>query len=333
MKENEYKSTLAPFFYEYIQLKKAAAQNVKSIQYVLRQFDDFLLSIDYKEDTITKSMIEVWSGSRPNDAPMTMGHKYSIWANLGKYIQSKGIKCYIAKNPTKVLTRPGFVPYIFTETQIQEIFNQSSKLRNSNGQKRISCLNTVPSLLRLLYSTGMRIGEAKSLKLGDVHLESKYLIVRCPKNRHDRIIPLCDSLISVLSEYLVIRMRIMNSSHHKNDFFFVKNDGSPLSHTCVTSWFHVILNQLGIPILGDGFGPRIHDLRHTFAVHSLKKMLSEGMEFFSALLILSKVLGHRNIKATEHYIRLTETEYPKISSLYSEYMSNVYPAIQQHEEK
>ena len=86
----------------------------------------------------------------------------------------------------------------------------------------------------------------------------------------------------------------------------------------------MILKYAEIPFLGDGNGPRLHDWRHTFAVHSFKQMVDSGMDMYVALPILSTYLGHKTIYATERYVRLTMNLYPYIEERFSQRFSSIF---------
>lgn len=333
-REYQYKSVLAPYFKGYIRLKEAAGQKVDAYHYMFLQFDKFLIETGHDEPIITKNLIERWRQTRVNDAPMTIGHKYSAWAGVARYMQSLGIKSYIASNPAKMTCRLGFAPYIFKKSQIEKMFKESVLLSHAGAVKNNSGLNAFPPLIRTIYSTGLRLGEAIRITISDVQFDNKAIIIRHSKNGHERIVPICDSLEKVLSDYARIRERIIRASGESNqDAFFLRNDGKPLSYGLVYHWFQELLDRCGIPYLGDGFGPRVHDLRHTFAVHAIKQMVDNGTEIFTALSILAAVLGHKNISSTEYYIRLTEAEFPEISQRSSSLMSEVYPKLNDYENK
>ncbi len=86
----------------------------------------------------------------------------------------------------------------------------------------------------------------------------------------------------------------------------------------------MFLKKAGIPYIGNGEGPRIHDFRHTFAVNSFKQMLDTGIDIYVALPILSTYLGHKTIYATERYVRLTMSMFPYIEKQFKDKMDAVF---------
>jgi site-specific recombinase XerD len=187
----------------------------------------------------------------------------------------------------------------------------------------------LPALFRLLYGTGIRINEALSLLDDDVNFEQNYLIVRDSKNGKERIIPISESLSSVCREYVKYRERM--PVKRENNFFFMSLNGSKCKHGVVYEWFRKILSKAEIPYKGNHQGPRIHDLRYTFAVHSLAKMAEEGTDLYCALPYLSAYLGHQSIRATNGYVRLTADMYPNLLKNINIVCLNVFPKIEYHE--
>lgn len=324
MKDYQFNSVFGPFFLGYLELREASGYETKAYGYMFSQFDRFLEDKGVKDALITKQLIEDWRISRTYDAPYTLSHKYSAWANIGRYMQELGIKCYIAKNPSKVRCRENFVPYVFTEREMSDLFAKSTEISTCE-YRRVSGYQSFPAILSTLYSTGIRVGECLRLNYDDVNFPNRTILIKDTKNRTERIVPISPSLFDVLSVYESKRREVVIHSRVSSNKFFLKNDGTAISHSCVNMWFRRLLALCHIPMRGNGFGPRLHDLRHTFAVHSLKKMVNDGMNMYSAFSILSAVMGHKNISSTEYYIRLTAASYPKIVKLTSAQMSDVYP--------
>jgi len=168
----------------------------------------------------------------------------------------------------------------------------------------------MPFLIRLLYGTGIRTGEALYLSLDDMDLAGNYLILRNTKNGKDRMVPLSSSLAQVCKDYLIYRA-LFNGAD-KTERLFILPDGAPLTHRVSYNWFRKIIWWAGISHGGRGKGPRLHDLRHTFSVHSLAVMANEGLDLYHSMPLLSAYLGHRSLTATEGYVRLTAEMYPEI---------------------
>lgn len=272
---------------------------------------------------ITREQIISWNKTRVNDKARTLYDKHSILRQFCRYLSHLGQECYIHRLPKK--NCPQFIPYIFSCEQIEHIFKCADKLRLQN-RCMISTLIAVPAIIRLLYSTGMRVGEARYLKNENVDLVRRNILLKQTKNKTERLIPINPSLFGVLDQYKVYRDRMpIKGINAPTASFFVSTIGSPLGKTTLGKWFSEILEQCEIPRRADGYGPRIHDIRHTAAVHSLMKMVENGLDIYCALPILSVFLGHKSLSATEGYVRLTKDIYPNIIEMESPVSAHVFP--------
>lgn len=141
-----------------------------------------------------------------------------------------------------------------------------------------------------------------------------------------RMVPINPSLKEVMKQYERYRDRMpVEGLTDKEHFFFVKANGKPFTKSAAYRWFKIILKQCGIPHIGKQQGPRVHDIRHTCAVHSLEKMVKSGVDIYCALPILSTFLGHKTIAGTEKYVRMTQEIYPDIIEMQSTLTSFVFP--------
>lgn len=110
---------------------------------------------------------------------------------------------------------------------------------------------------------------------------------------------------------------------------WVRNkNGSPLTHDNVYKRFRELLWMAGISHGGKGKGPRLHDLRHTFCVHTLAHQVREGVDLYCALPVLSAYLGHTSVAATQHYLRLTAEAYPDLIQSVSNVCAYIFPEVE-----
>lgn len=292
-------------------------------QWILLEFDRFFVETGAEDLYITREQITEWNNTRINDNKRTLYDKYSILRQLCFYLCHLGHECYIPRMPKRKW--PEFIPYVFTHEQMEKMFKESDKLIMPNTN--MNCvLFSIPALLRLLYSTGLRIGEALSIKNEDVDFERQRIILKKTKNQMQRLVPLHPSLLKVLRQYKEARDKIpIKEISAPKRFFFVSTIGNPLHHTSIYNWFKKILKECSIPHLGNKHGPRIHDIRHTCAVHSLIKLVGDGVDIYCALPILSVFLGHKTIAGTESYVRLTQEMYPEIIKMEQSITSFIFP--------
>ena len=112
-----------------------------------------------------------------------------------------------------------------------------------------------------------------------------------------------------------------------DDFIFTNTHGQHLDYDIVYEHHRLFLLKAGIPYLGDGYGPRIHDWRHHMAVYSFKQLADSGLDMYAALPILSTYLGHKTILATEHYVRLTMELFPYIEERFRKKVDQIFGSL------
>jgi len=184
-----------------------------------------------------------------------------------------------------------------------ELKSTSSKAANSNCRNRQ--FNLTPDrqayycLFGLLAVSGMRISEALDLKVGDVDLNAGVLTVK-GKFQKSRLIPLHASTLKVLSSYMSVRNKYFGEQ--AADHVFISRRGTRLMGTQVRLVFHRLCRHAGLPRQDSESHPRIHDLRHTFAVKTLLHWYHSGVDVEARMPVLSTFLGHVNTKDTYWYL-------------------------------
>lgn len=320
-----YRSVLAPYMNSLLEMKSSAGVSGQRIKWILKEFDDFAVSEKLTNPHITSKFVARWRTTRVADCDSTLYAKYSVWHQLTTLMSRRGCQCQIPRLPK--YPKKDFTPYIFTQKQMDAIFATCDAYRLYDVRMGTSLI-AMPALLRMLYGTGARISEALSIVNEDVHLDKGYIHLRKTKNGTERIVPVSASLHEILSEYLMYRNRmpVAGISGPKRAFF-VKADGTTFNAGAVYQFFRKLLDQCGIPFKGNHHGPRVHDLRHTFAVHSLVQMDHNGVDLYTGLPILSACLGHHSLSSTEQYVRLTYAMYPELQRQCSPINAFVYPKL------
>ena len=316
-----YYSVFGPYIVKFIEFKNSLGYKYRDAGYALASFDRLALEKDVFEIAVTKEIAEEYCIQRPNESVKTRYNRTQILSQFAQFLCDLGFRSYIPKLPKCKST---YTPYIFSKKEIQDIFRACDALTPS-VRNRNSTVYAIPVLIRLLYGTGIRISEALYLTFNDINLQDKYLVLRNTKNGKDRMVPISDSLANVCKEYLMYRN--LFPSIRKVSRFFIKPDGSPVNNYNAYKWFRRIIFTANISHGGRGHGPRLHDLRHTFSVHSLASMSESELDLYHSLPILSTYLGHQSLDATESYVRLTAEMYPDLIKKTSDICSIVFPVI------
>ena len=310
MNSKSFWSVFAPHISDFIGLKRSLGYKYQEEERILYTFDRFILDQGHTSPGLTKEISDKWADGRYNEAELTIYSKIKVVKQLAEYLRDQGIKTYVPQLPKY----PGntFIPYIYSHEEINAMFRACDSLR-MKCRNVYSCLLIMPCLLRLLYGTGIRISEALSLKNKDVNINGRYLTLKDTKNGKDRLVPMSNSLTAVCKDYLEQRNKLpLSSLKRENGPFFVSLNGGECNQGAVHRWFRKVLVLAGIPFNGNRKGPRIHDIRHTFACHSFLKLSDEGVDLYCSWPYLSTYLGHQSLESTEQYIRLTSQMYPEL---------------------
>ena len=155
------------------------------------------------------------------------------------------------------------------------------------------------TMLGVIAATGLRISEAIGLRLGDITTSG--LVIRHTKFRKSRLVPLHPTTRRALDSYLTVRAKFAGI----DDAVFLSERGTGLRYSTVIATFLALVRSIGIHAGVGKRGPRIHDLRHTFAVRSLEQCASDGESVARHMLALSTYLGHAHIFDTYWYLQAT----------------------------
>jgi integrase len=190
-------------------------------------------------------------------------------------------------------------PYIYSDGEIRRIVKVAAQLPSINGIRAL----TFPTLFGLIAVTGLRVSEALSLDVADVDLETGVLTVQRGKLGKARLLPVSDSATARLSAYARERDRLLGTPPQA---FFVSDNGERLTDCATRYNFATICQTVGLrpaqKFHRHGHGPRIHDLRHTFAVRTLIEWYRAGKDTSREMIKLTTYLGHADPAHTYWYI-------------------------------
>lgn len=190
-------------------------------------------------------------------------------------------------------------PYIYSDAEIEALVAAALALPPANALRRW----TYHCLFGLIAVAGLRHSEALNLHRDDVDLDQGVLTIRESKFGKSRLIPLHASTISVLREYAA--RRDAHLTPPRSPYFFVAEQGGRLLHQYVHRVFWRLSRQIGLRQHGQRNGPRVHDLRHRFAVQTLINWYRAGLDIEQQLPVLSTFLGHAYVRDTYWYLSAT----------------------------
>lgn len=304
---------------QFVQMKQSLGFDYFTNANTLKRFSQFTLKYTTRKHGLTKELVDAWTEKRQNERDVTWEGRINNLKQFAIFLNTLGYDAYIPACKAKI-NRHLYIPHIFTSEQIQCFFTECD---NINPHPLSNKHLMLPVLYRLLYGCGLRISEAVALTLKDVDLNHEIITIRGSKFDKNRLIPISSSLAQCLKRYFS-KTHLFSTNE---DYFFMKIDKTPIASNTVYKNFRKILWKSGISHGGKGRGPRLHDFRHTFAVHSLNRMVSQGVDLYCALPILSTYLGHASIAATEGYLRLVEEAYPGILDSVSQTCAYIFPEM------
>jgi integrase/recombinase XerD len=198
---------------------------------------------------------------------------------------------------------PSYVPYIYSEAELKRLL--AAVPAATTGSQRAIDADTLRALLLLLYGAGLRRGEAMRLRIEDVDISQSLIHVRQTKFFKTRIVPLSDSLATV------IRAFIARPGNHystgRESRLFSSRDGTPLSSTTLGVAFRHLCTIAGIGRNGGARNqPRMHDLRHSAAVHRVIAWYRSDADLNDLLPKLATYLGHTGLSGTQRYLTMTQ---------------------------
>ena len=304
----------------FIAHKKVLGNRYDSEKALMGRFDSFCADNYASESSLTPELVETWTSKRVGEKPGSQVKRYSILRQFAQFLMKSGENAYVLP-PMRGNHSQDFVPYIFTSSEINAIFDAADTIKAGNISP---CAHEViPMILRLLYGCGLRASEACSLRKSSVDLREGILTIFNAKNRKDRLVPMSGSLANRLCGYLN-RVSLIRPGA---EYVFPSPKSEYIQPVTVYERFREILFQAGIPHRGREKGPCLHSLRHTFAVHSLRKMESDGVDLYCALPVLSTYMGHENIFATERYLRMTAQVHPEIINQLQAAYGDIVPKV------
>jgi len=297
MKTIDFTSSLSVEMSRFVKLKQHSGSDYFSGAKLLSRFDRYLADLPFRNKILTHAVFQDYFKTIAHLCKRGFYNHYCILRQFSAWLnQYENDSCVLEKLPPAghVFSRQA---YIFSLDEIRAILENSGSLSKRE--------ELVPGLYRtlfsLLYSTGIRIGEARALEHADWSGREKFLFIRKGKFRKERYLVVGNSMATLLNTYVKQYKSVLGGSPHSP--MFVNMRGNPLKYNNAYRFFVKILAAVGIQKTANG--PRIHDFRHTFAVHRLLQWYETEQNLNAKLPFLSTYMGHADISSTQIYLEST----------------------------
>jgi integrase len=285
-------SALEQALSDYLQLRHSLGHEVAEAGWLLPDFARYLDS--HACPTVTIQAALDWAQTSATTRVTTMGPRRMTAARgFARYLSGFDARTEVPPLGLMPHRQRWRKPFIYTPADIKAIMSQT---RSMESPLRAATYDT---LLGLLASSGLRIGEAIKLDRGDVDWAGGVLLIRESKFGKSRLVPLHTSTMQALSDHS--RLRDELQPQPKEQSFFVSLTRNRLSYAVVCQTFRKLVNNAGVGTDAPD-APRLHDLRHTFAVRTLLGWYRTGEDVQARIPSLSTYLGHREPASTYWYL-------------------------------
>lgn len=316
---NKYNTELLKVAIEnFIAEKRHLGYRYKNEEQRMSSFLKFVVENEIS-DPLSKETVLSWAdaadGAASRNLRLTAIRQFALYLNRSDF----DAPVYVVPTTYRSIRHKDFCTYIYSKKELVLLFRAADAFGRV-GQIPYS-EKSFPLILRILYGCGLRISEALSLKVRDVDLQEGFLIIRDTKFFKDRLIPMHKNLTKRCLEYFEGSLIIAS----QDEYFFPSGKSDRIGSSTFYQYFRNLLRLAGIRGSRSGPGPRVHDIRHTFAVHCLKKLDNAGYDINVVLPILATYMGHTTYEGTGTYLHLTAELYPHIVNMMEEKFEKMIP--------
>lgn len=313
-----FRSRLGPQLTAYLTLKKALGRHFAVEAAVLLHVDRFLA--ERQRAVLTPKLFATWCLTFAHLTPTVRRNWMRIVRNFCLYQRRTRPGCFVPDPNGFPHPHVALRPYIFTEEQIVRLLRVASSLPSHSTSLLRAAVSRIAIVL--LYTAGLRRGELVRLVLSDYNATEQTLLVRKSKFHKSRVVALSRSAAREMDRYLRARRRL---SHSTDAPLLVSN------HRGITAYCGAGLGQAMRKLFRlaevrkpDGGFPRVHDLRHTYAVHTLLRWYRAGIDVQAKLPALSTAMGHVSIASTAYYLSLLEPVAEAASTRFARHCRRVF---------
>jgi integrase len=278
---------------DYLRLRRQLGFELEGAGRQLRGFVDFLEQAGAPR--ITSELAVAWATLPADARPFTWRQRLGRVRQFARYVATIDTDTEVPARDLLPARLQRVSPYIYTQAEITALMTAA---RGLTPPLRAA---TIETLIGLLASTGLRLGEALGLDRHDVDLKDGVLQIRIAKRHKQRELPMHTTTTAALRDYARRRDRLLPAP--ETPAFFLNTLGRRLHERSVHAAFRRLIREVGLEGCGQRARPRPHDLRHAFAVRTLLDWHRAGAQVERDLPVLSTFLGHTNPRDTYWYLQ------------------------------
>lgn len=284
-------TVLADRLDDYLALRRGLGHKLADAHRLLPRFVTYLDQRD--AEFITIELALEWSLDGAVAGSVVPAHKWMHVRGFARYLSGIDPRTEVLPAGAIRRPRPWRRPFIYTDNDVLALIERAGRIREPLRAA------TYRTLIGLLASTGLRVGEALRLDRSDLDTDDGILTIRESKFGKSRLVPLDPSAIEALERYEHTRRRLLPDPTTSS--LFVSLRSTRVIYETVWPTHRMLCEQAGVGA-GSPITPRIHDHRHTFAVKTMLDWYSQGVDVPSRISLLSTYLGHREPRYTYHYL-------------------------------
>jgi len=290
-------NTLRDALPEYLQLRRSLGFKLKDAGLQLPRFVAFVEQ--HGSTHITNALALAWAQQSQSVQPAEWARHLSYVRGFARHRRATDTQTEVPPLGLLPHRSTRAQPYLYSDEEVEQLLAAALKLPTSWHRTPLRPW-IFHCLFGLLAATGLRISEALNLQIADVDLGQALLTIRGAKLGKTRLVPLHASTNEVLADYL--RRRRECFAWSISPYVFVSRTGNRLDQAQAHRTFYALSRQIGLRGQNASHGPRIHDLRHRFAVRVLTRWYQAGEDAARLLPVLSTYIGHVRVQDTYWYL-------------------------------